>query len=58
MIAVMLAKFVGSVQNCRPPEGLPACHTWEFLYSGALIGFFVLPAVSLYRLRSGRRKVG
>lgn len=57
MIAVLVAKFVGSTQNCRPPEGLPACNTWEFLFSGALIGFVVLPAVSLYRLRAGRRKV-
>ena len=58
MIAVLIAKFVGGFQNCRPPEGLPACNTWEFLFSGGLIGFVVLPAVSLYRLRAGRRKVG
>ena len=58
MIAVLLAKIVGAVQECRAPEGLPACHTFEFLYPGALIGLIGLPVLSVYRLRAGRRRVG
>ena len=58
MIAVLLAKLVGAAQNCRAPDGLPACHTFEFLYPGALIGLIGLPVLSVYRLRVGRKKVG
>jgi hypothetical protein len=56
MIAVLVAKMVGAVQNCAPPKDLPACHTFEFLWPGALIGLIGLPAMALYRLRRGRRK--
>ena len=58
MIAVLIAKVVGGLQNCTPPEGLPACNTWEFLYTGALIGLVGLPVLSVLRLRAGRKKVG
>lgn len=58
MIAVLLAKIVGAVQDCKAPEGLPACHTFEFLYPGAVIGLIGLPVLSMYRLRKGRKKVG
>jgi hypothetical protein len=54
MIAVLVAKVVGAVQGCTPPKGFPACHTWEFLYPGALIGLIGLPMLSLWRLRKGR----
>jgi hypothetical protein len=54
MIAVLFAKITDAVRNCTPPEGLPACNTWEFLYPGALIGLLGLPTVALYRLRRGR----
>ena len=54
MIAVLVAKIVGSTQGCKPPEGLPACNTWEFLIPGALIGLVALPAAALWRLRRGR----
>jgi hypothetical protein len=56
MIAVLVAKLVGAVQNCTAPEGLPACHTFEFLYPGALIGLIGLPLLSVVRLRAGRKK--
>lgn len=56
MIAVLIAKIVDAVQNCRAPEGFPACHTFEFLLPGALIGLIGLPVVSVWRLRVGRRK--
>jgi len=57
MIAVLIAKVVGVAQNCRAPDGLPACHTFEFLFPGALIGLIGLPVLSVYRLRAGRKKV-
>lgn len=56
MIAVLVAKIVGALQNCTAPKGLPACHTFEFLYPGALIGLIGLPLLSVWRLRVGRRK--
>ena len=55
MIAVLVAKLVGAVQNCTPPKDLPACHTFEFLWPGALIGVIGLPVLALYRLRRGRK---
>lgn len=58
MIAVLIAKVVGGVTNCAPPEGLPACNTWEFLYTGALIGLVGLPLLSVLRLRAGRKNIG
>jgi hypothetical protein len=57
MIAVLVAKITGAIQGCKPPEGLPACHTWEFLYPGALIGLVALPTVALWRLRQGRKAI-
>jgi hypothetical protein len=56
MIAVLVAKFVGSMQQCKPPDGLPACNTFEFLVPGALIGLLGLPTIALYRLRRGRTR--
>lgn len=58
MIAVLIAKVVGGIQHCPPPEGLPACNTWEYLYPGALIGLVGLPLLSVLRLRAGRTKPG
>jgi hypothetical protein len=55
MIAVLIAKIVGAARNCTPPEGLPACNTFEFLLPGALIGLIALPALAVLRLRKGRR---
>ena len=58
MIAVLIAKIVGSAQGCTAPEGLPACNTFEFLYPGGLIGLVGLPMLALYRLRKGRKAAG
>ena len=58
MIAVLLAKIVGGLRGCVPPEGLPACYTFEFWYPGAFIGLLGLPALALYRLRKGRKAAG
>jgi xanthine/uracil/vitamin C permease (AzgA family) len=55
MIAVLVAKVVGAVQGCMPPDGYPACNTWEFLLPGALLGLVGLPMTAILRLRRGRK---
>ena len=55
MIAVLIAKIVGAASGCTPPEGFPACNTFEFLFPGALIGLLGLPTVAILRLRKGRK---
>ena len=50
MIAVLVGKFVGSAQGCRPPEGLPACNWWVYAGIGALVGAITLPVIALRRL--------
>ena len=54
MIAVLVAKFVGSMQACRPPEGLPACNWWVYAGIGAVIGGLTLPVIALTRLSRPR----
>jgi len=54
MIAVLVAKFVGSVQGCKPPEGLPACNWWVYAGIGAVVGVITLPVVALRRLSRTR----
>ena len=58
MIAVLIAKIAGAVRGCIPPEGFPACNTWEFLWPGALIGLVGLPLTALLRLHRGRNTPG
>ncbi len=53
MIAVLLAKFVGSMRNCQPAADLPACDWHVYAGIGMLIGAVTLPALTLWRLRSG-----
>ena len=50
MIAVFIGKNVGSIQGCKPPEGLPACNWWVYAGIGALIGAITLPFLALRRL--------
>jgi hypothetical protein len=54
MIAVLVAKFVGSAQGCRPPEGLPACNWWVYAGIGAVFGAITLPLIALARLNRRR----
>jgi hypothetical protein len=54
MIAVLIAKMVGSVQGCKPPEGLPACNWWVYAGIGALIGAATLPVGVLILLNRRR----
>jgi hypothetical protein len=55
MIAVLVGKFVGSAQGCRPPEGLPACNWWVYAGIGAVLGAITLPLIALTRLNRRRR---
>ena len=50
MIGVFVAKVAGSMQGCKPPEGLPACNWWVYAGIGALIGALTLPVLALRRL--------
>jgi hypothetical protein len=54
MIAVLVGKFVGSMQGCKPPEGLPACNWWVYAGVGAVIGAITLPVLALRRLSRPR----
>jgi len=54
MIAVLVGKFVGSAQGCRPPEGLPACNWWVYAGIGAVLGAITLPSIALGRLNRRR----
>jgi hypothetical protein len=54
MIAALVAKIVGAVRGCVPPEGFPACNTWSFVLPGALLGAVGLPTAAIRRLRHGR----
>ena len=54
MIAVLIAKFLGSVRGCKPPEGLPACNWWVYAGIGALIGALTLPTGVLMLLNRRR----
>ena len=55
IVAVLIAKFVGSMQGCKPVEGLPACNWWVYAGVGAVLGALTLPALALRRLN--RRKL-
>ncbi|HEY8851364.1 MAG TPA: hypothetical protein VIM36_04220 [Gemmatimonadaceae bacterium] len=54
MIAVFIGKVVGSVQGCKPSEGLPACNWWVYAGIGAVLGALTLPGVVLIRLNQAR----
>ena len=54
MIAVFIGKVVGSVQGCKPSEGLPACNWWVYAGIGAVLGALTLPVLALRRLSRTR----
>lgn len=55
MIAVLVAKFVGSYRGCQPIEGLPACDWGEYALVGMIAGVVIVPLVSIIRLTRRRR---
>jgi hypothetical protein len=54
MMAVLVAKIVGSVRGCQPPEGIPACNWGQYAMVGMIAGVVLLPLVSIIRLTSRR----
>ncbi len=54
MMAVLVAKVVGSVRGCQPPEGIPACNWGQYAMVGMIAGVIILPLVSIIRLTSRR----
>lgn len=51
MVAVLIAKLVGTLQRCEPTEGLPACNWHIYAGWGALVGVLILPTMALWRVR-------
>src|SRR5512146_2222284 len=57
MIAVLVAKIVGALTHCTADAETGAPCAWgTYWVRGALIGMILLPAVSLWRVRRGRRR--
>jgi len=54
MIGVFVGKVVGSIQRCKPIEGLPACNWWVYAGIGAVVGTLTLPVLALTRLNRTR----
>lgn len=54
MMAVLVAKIVGSYQGCKPPEGIPACNWGQYALVGMIAGVVIVPLVSIIRLTSRR----
>jgi hypothetical protein len=54
MIGVVIGKVAGSIQGCKPVEGLPACNWWVYGGIGAAVGALTLPVVALMRLNRNR----
>jgi hypothetical protein len=50
MIAVLIAKIVGSVESCPPPEGVPACNWPVYAVIGMGVGLLTLPTIVLWRV--------
>jgi hypothetical protein len=57
MIAVLIAKIVGAVARCKAEAetGAP-CNWFMFAVFGAIVGTFVVPAISLWLFRRGRAR--
>lgn len=55
MIAVLIAKIVGSLQGCKPDAETGAPCDWTTYWTwGARIGLFLLPTVVIMRMRKAR----
>lgn len=55
ILGTMVAKILGSVRNCDPGEGLPACDWHVYAGLGILIGVVVVPSLAFWRLRASAR---
>ncbi len=50
MIGALVAKTVGSIQQCKPPEGFPACNFEPYFQAGSGIGLILLPGLIVWRM--------
>lgn len=50
MMMVLVAKFVGSYQGCKPIEGIPACNWGSYALVGMIAGVVIVPLVTIIRL--------
>jgi len=57
MVAVLVAKIVGALARCKPDAetGAPCGWTTYWLV-GAIVGLFLLPAVTIWLFARGRRR--
>ena len=57
MIAVLIAKIIGALSRCTPDTetGAP-CNWFTFAFFGAVIGFVLVPVISLWFFRRGRAR--
>jgi hypothetical protein len=51
MIGAAVAKIVGAVRGCTPPQGFPACDIWAFVMPCGVIGGVALATAIVVRLR-------
>lgn len=56
MIAVGVAQIVDQVRGCTAAADMPACNTFEFFFTGAILGVIVVLVLVQWRL--GRRRDG
>jgi hypothetical protein len=57
MIGAAMAKIVGAVRGCTPPQGFPACDIWSYVVPCGVIGALSLATAVVLRLRPGRGAV-
>ena len=50
MVGVFIAKVVGSIQRCEPPQGVPACNWPLYAVIGMGVGVLTLPGLVLWRM--------
>jgi hypothetical protein len=58
MIGAAVAKIVGTVRGCTPPQGFPACDIWSFVLPAGIIGSLSLAAAIVIRLGRNRDRQG
>jgi hypothetical protein len=54
MIGAAMAKIVGSVRGCVPPQGFPACDIWSYVLPCGVIGALSLATAIVLRMRPDR----
>jgi hypothetical protein len=54
MIGAAVAKIVGMMRGCTPPQGFPACDIWSFVVPAGIIGSLSLAAAIVIRLGQDR----